>query len=889
VSVDLEAPRLPIVLRPVAGENIHGFLRRLAEANGHRVMRTFAQALGLGDGFGPASAGRAWELLAQAVGLTSAEVGAMRWNRTGQARLEAMITVSGTQTAKSFAYPRNTRLCLACLRQTRIERDFWSFSSVIACPHHGTLLVTTCGCGRPLLPGVYGRTWECVCGAVPSDLGEIAAPTSAAKVARNLAARVGPISGYTCENDLKAPFDTTCAHDYMVLVHTLGVAAATPASEDTIVLQATGSYRLGAVEVMPPLDVALARLQAATRIIDDWPDALVALLRGVEGRNAAANASTIAGAFATSIGKMLVSPMRGADGLPLRVLHQAVDRYWDEHHAGKRRRKRNLSTSNLTAKRIHVQFNVTSLARAVGALRPTAFLGRILRRILEGLSDEDRTLGDGDLARVVCERAVALHRVAASSLSSEAARNMVEGTSGEGVLSGWEHPRLMPAYPALHGLRFRGQPAYAPEVVAAVLARLRAAARRIERPDGLSSLTFDGLRRRLQPWYNKTDVLLDVLEGRLAAYTVVDEPKLKDLLVNIGDLRRQCAARSLTSRLLDEDFASYKRINIVLEVRFGPDAQMTLNEFRRLARGGLVASRVKSTAIAGRQRPVTAWRYKVEDVAAFVERRLSVGGLPVAEAAAFGRTDDVGPLLAEMKRLGLTVAYIQGELANRGIRTENGAPWSRASIRLAIRRLEKGDTVLGLLTGSAFTSQHGLLIGLEQEFLERTTRGLGCLRPYSRAAKSMTGAYSTEVRGRVLAAVEAGETPTAAAHRFAVACTTVYSWMAVARDEGRREPKRAGGLGRARYITGEIETALLRILKQNNGLTLAQYSDRLAEETGVRIQPSTIGLALRRASSTKKSRTSDATEPDRNDSKAERDAWRAEADRRTFPGVRRVR
>ena len=46
----------------------------------------------------------------------------------------------------------------------------------------------------------------------------------------------------------------------------------------------------------------------------------------------------------------------------------------------------------------------------------------------------------------------------------------------------------------------------------------------------------------------------------------------------------------------------------------------------------------------------------------------------------------------------------------------------------------------------------------------------------------MAGAYSTDLRSRVLAAVKAREGPEAAARRFAVGCSTAYRWVAAARD-----------------------------------------------------------------------------------------------------------
>ncbi len=109
----------------------------------------------------------------------------------------------------------------------------------------------------------------------------------------------------------------------------------------------------------------------------------------------------------------------------------------------------------------------------------------------------------------------------------------------------------------------------------------------------------------------------------------------------------------------------------------------------------------------------------------------------------------------------------------------------------------------------------------------------------------MAGAYSTDLRSRVLAAVEAGESPDAAARRFAVGRSTAYRWVAAAREEGRRAAKRMGG-GPPPAIRGEAEAALRRMLEGANHLTLAECRDRLAAEAGIRVHPWTVGRALRR-------------------------------------------
>ena len=115
----------------------------------------------------------------------------------------------------------------------------------------------------------------------------------------------------------------------------------------------------------------------------------------------------------------------------------------------------------------------------------------------------------------------------------------------------------------------------------------------------------------------------------------------------------------------------------------------------------------------------------------------------------------------------------------------------------------------------------------------------------------MAGAYSTDLRSRVLAAIEAGESPDAAAKRFAVGRSTAYRWAAAARDEGRRAAKPVAG-GPAPRITGEAEAALVGALEADNHLTLAECRARVAERTGVRVHPWTVGRALKRLGWTRK-------------------------------------
>lgn len=102
----------------------------------------------------------------------------------------------------------------------------------------------------------------------------------------------------------------------------------------------------------------------------------------------------------------------------------------------------------------------------------------------------------------------------------------------------------------------------------------------------------------------------------------------------------------------------------------------------------------------------------------------------------------------------------------------------------------------------------------------------------------MAGAYSRDVRSRVLAAVEEGETPEAAARRFAAAGSTAYCWVAAVRDEGRRTAKPMER-GPAPVIGGAVEAAMLDLAGKPHHLSLA-------ETHGVRVHLTTVHRALRR-------------------------------------------
>jgi transposase len=111
--------------------------------------------------------------------------------------------------------------------------------------------------------------------------------------------------------------------------------------------------------------------------------------------------------------------------------------------------------------------------------------------------------------------------------------------------------------------------------------------------------------------------------------------------------------------------------------------------------------------------------------------------------------------------------------------------------------------------------------------------------------------YSQDLRSRALEACDEGERPGSVAQRFRVGRASIYLWLKQRREEGRDRPKKMGG-GPLPAIRNAVEAALRRLVESDNHLTLAQYRDKLAEETGVCVHPWTVGRALRHFRLTRK-------------------------------------
>ena len=103
--------------------------------------------------------------------------------------------------------------------------------------------------------------------------------------------------------------------------------------------------------------------------------------------------------------------------------------------------------------------------------------------------------------------------------------------------------------------------------------------------------------------------------------------------------------------------------------------------------------------------------------------------------------------------------------------------------------------------------------------------------------------YSADLRGRVIAAVEAGESRRAAAARFGVSASAAVKWTKRARLTGSIEPKRMGG--RRPFALARHRVWVLSRLADKPDLTLRALVLELADQ-GIKISDYAVWNFLRR-------------------------------------------
>ena len=96
----------------------------------------------------------------------------------------------------------------------------------------------------------------------------------------------------------------------------------------------------------------------------------------------------------------------------------------------------------------------------------------------------------------------------------------------------------------------------------------------------------------------------------------------------------------------------------------------------------------------------------------------------------------------------------------------------------------------------------------------------------------MSGAYSTDLRSRVLDAVDAGSSARKAAARFGVGVATAIRWVRRWRETGERAARKQGHPAGSKLDAHEAY--LLGLIEAQVDITLEEMRLRLADERSVR-------------------------------------------------------
>lgn len=118
----------------------------------------------------------------------------------------------------------------------------------------------------------------------------------------------------------------------------------------------------------------------------------------------------------------------------------------------------------------------------------------------------------------------------------------------------------------------------------------------------------------------------------------------------------------------------------------------------------------------------------------------------------------------------------------------------------------------------------------------------------------MPKSLSTDLRERLISAVEGGMSRRSAATLFKVAPSTAIKWVDQKRRTGNARPRARGGDHRSHRLEAFADEIVT--LAKNDDLTLVELADYVEQTHGLRVAPSSIWRLLDRHDMTyKKNRT----------------------------------
>ncbi len=133
-------------------------------------------------------------------------------------------------------------------------------------------------------------------------------------------------------------------------------------------------------------------------------------------------------------------------------------------------------------------------------------------------------------------------------------------------------------------------------------------------------------------------------------------------------------------------------------------------------------------------------------------------------------------------------------------------------------------------------------------------------------------ALSIDIREKVMKAIEGGMSRRQAAARFDIGPATAVRWAKRALTTGEVAPLKMGGDHRSQRIEAHADFILARIAEKPD-MTIMELRDKIKERHGLGFGYGTVWRFLARHNITRKKKTGHASEQEREDVAAAREAW----------------
>lgn len=631
--MDLDRFALPVTVRPIVGESGISFASRLADVNDCTLAGLLQDVAGRTriSGWGEAE----WTRLAARSHLPSSALDGLK-TPPADSQVRSAVTLLGHAVREtSLTSGKNLRLCPHCVGSRPVLRSVWRLAPWVACVEHGTYLVDTCDCGSGILESARGPdAFSCPCGQAFADIATRPASALAFDATRWLIQLIGPRLTMTepdlwldTKGRLDEPFSPFSEKrpmtllDATAIIDTIGIGATTPTHLDNA-LPPSRAWQNGPRSGAQSIDNSIAHVEAAMRVLHDWPAGWHRVLEDVAGRNPETGDSEPKHLFATRVGRIVLTPFKASDGRPANVLVDETNRWLRSR--GYTPRNKMATYHSDTARLLARSMNQREVARRLGiTARRDEEMVRIYRQVVMEFDTRPDApsnvteLGEAVFGKIAERYAnVDDYRYRPEKcMASVPTAAFLSHPNGADTAEAWIHPDLLTPVNHMRRTVFRRESdVFDRDQVHAMRRRIGESSRQVEVnaiPDGYQAYRLAG-RRVVEVDYTKTDLILDVLAGVVPTVHVVDEPRLSDLFIDVEAARNSARDSRYERMAIHDVHHGTRRCQEILDELWPGDGErITPTLSRALIEAGEIGREVRNRPTEGRVKPYNF--YSVRD------------------------------------------------------------------------------------------------------------------------------------------------------------------------------------------------------------------------------------------------------------------------------------